>query len=161
MRTTKEVEINMPEFQRILCPVDFSEPSHVGLETAVEMADRFSAELLIVHVVRPVPLAAVPQPTPAFDVVTYQNELAKSAKEGMEKLVREHVPDGIRARTLVARGDPAQEIARTADEEKADLAVMATHGESGWQRFVFGSVTEKTVRVSPCPVLTVPEPRDK
>jgi nucleotide-binding universal stress UspA family protein len=148
----------MPEFKRILCPVDFSEPAHAGLETAVELAARFSAELLLIHVVPPVPLAVVPEPAPAFDVVTYQKELTKSAEEGIEKMIGDHVPREIRSRSLVKQGEPADEIARVADEERVDLIVMATHGESGWRRFVFGSVAEKVVRIAHCPVLTVPEP---
>jgi len=151
----------MPDFKRILCPVDFSEPAHVGLAAAVELAARFSAELLVVHVVPPVPVAAIPQAAPAFDVGVYQNELADSAEEGVEKMVADEIPDGIRARSVVIKGEPAHEIVRVAGEQQADLIVMSTHGESGWRRFVFGSVAEKVVRLAPCPVLTVPEPRKK
>ena len=148
----------MPEYRRILCPVDFSEPSHVGLETAAELAVRFSAELVVVHVVPPVPVATVPQATPLFDVGTYEKELGRSAEEGMEKLLKDRAPDEIRSRYLVAFGEPAHEIVRVAGEEHADLIVMSTHGESGWRRVVFGSVAEKVVRMAECPVLTVPEP---
>jgi nucleotide-binding universal stress UspA family protein len=148
----------MPTFKRILCPVDFSEPAHLGLSTAVELAKCFSAELLVVHVVPPVPVAAVPEPVPTFDVLTYERELTKSAEKEVERIIRDHVPDGIRSRPKILEGDPAREIVRFAETERVDLIVMATHGESGWHRFVFGSVTERVVRIAHCPVLTVPEP---
>jgi nucleotide-binding universal stress UspA family protein len=151
----------MIEFKRVLCPVDFSEPSHVGLRTAVELAARFSAELLVVHVVPPVPIAVVPVAAPAFDVANYQSELTKSAEEGVKSMIKDHVPTGIHTRSMVLSGEPSREIAAIADTERADIIVMATHGESGWRRFMFGSVAEKVVRVARCPVLTVPEPESK
>lgn len=148
----------MPAFERILCPVDFSEPAHLGLLTAVELARQFSAELLIVHVVPPVPVAAVPEPVPVFDVLTYERELTKSAEKEIERIIRDHVPEDVTSRSKILDGDPAREIVAFAEVEKVDLIVMATHGESGWHRFVFGSVAEKVVRIAHCPVLTVPEP---
>jgi nucleotide-binding universal stress UspA family protein len=149
----------MASFKRILCPLDFSEPAHLGLETAVELASCFPAELLLVHVVPPVPMTAIPQAAPVFDVGVYQKELTRSAEEGIAAVIEKHVPKGVRARSIVADGDPAHEIARIAKDEGVDLIVMSTHGESGWRRFVFGSVAEKVVRIAHCPVMTVPEPR--
>jgi len=53
------------------------------------------------------------------------------------------------------RGNAADEIVRTAGEEEIDLIVIATHGRTGLDRLIFGSVAEKVVRLAPCPVLTV------
>jgi nucleotide-binding universal stress UspA family protein len=149
----------MPAFKRILCPIDFSEPAHLGLKKAVELAACFPAELLVVHVVPPVPMTAIPQAAPAFDVGVYQKELTRAAEEGIAAVIEKHVPDGIDTRPIVADGDPAHEIASLAESEGVDLIVMSTHGESGWRRFVFGSVAEKVVRIAHCSVMTVPEPR--
>ena len=52
-------------------------------------------------------------------------------------------------------GRPAHEIVKLAVDEKADIIVMPTHGESGWQRFVFGSVAERVIGLASCPVLVV------
>ena len=68
------------------------------------------------------------------------------------------LPAEIQVRTLVILGRPAHEIVALAEQEKADIIVMATQGESGWQRFVFGSVAEKVVRHADCPVLTIRAP---
>jgi nucleotide-binding universal stress UspA family protein len=149
----------MPTIKRILCPIDFSEPSHLGLERAVELASCFPAELIVIHVVPPVPMTAVPQAAPAFDVGVYQKQLTSAAEDGVDAVIDKHVPEGVRVRGIVAEGDPPREIIRVSEEEGADLIVMATHGESGWRRFVFGSVAEKVVRTAHCSVMTVPEPR--
>ncbi|HUV14514.1 MAG TPA: universal stress protein, partial [Acidobacteriota bacterium] len=61
----------------------------------------------------------------------------------------------VKSRTMVSYGDPAKEIVRIAEEESVDLIVIATHGLTGWQHLVFGSVAEKVVRTAKCPVLTV------
>jgi nucleotide-binding universal stress UspA family protein len=64
---------------------------------------------------------------------------------------------------IVIHGKPAHEIVSLASQEMADIIVIATQGESGWQRFVFGSVAEKVVRHADCPVLTIraPNPEEK
>ena len=56
----------------------------------------------------------------------------------------------------VRRGYPTDEILRAAEEMNADLIVIATHGATGWRRYVFGSVTEKVLHQSSCPVLVTP-----
>jgi nucleotide-binding universal stress UspA family protein len=148
----------MPAFSRVLCPIDFSEPAHLGLQKAIELARCFPAELLVAHVVPPVPMTAIPQAAPAFDVGVYQKELVSAAEEGITAVIEKHVPEGVRTRSMVVDGEPAAEIIRLAQEENVDLIVMSTHGESGWRRFVFGSVAEKVVRTAHCSVMTVPEP---
>jgi len=61
-------------------------------------------------------------------------------------------------RQIVVLGGAADEIIRISGEEKVDLIVIATHGQTGWRHMVFGSVAEKVVRLAPCPVLTVRAP---
>jgi nucleotide-binding universal stress UspA family protein len=68
------------------------------------------------------------------------------------------LPEALKMRKLVLTGNPGDEIARTAEEEGVDLIVIATHGLTGWRRFISGSVAEKVVRLSSCPVLTIPAP---
>lgn len=146
--------------KRILCPIDFSQPAHAGLDVAVYVAKHFDAELLVVHVVAPLPIIPMPQASPAFDLSSYRNELIRSAEDGLDSLVSEKIPEAVTHRTVVVGGEPAYEIARIADDEDVDLIVTATHGESGWRKFIFGSVADRIVRTAPCAVLTVPQPRD-
>ena len=59
---------------------------------------------------------------------------------------------------LVVHGSVGGEIVNVAEKENIDIIVMATHGSTGWQRFVFGSVAEKVMRMAPCPVLSIQVP---
>jgi nucleotide-binding universal stress UspA family protein len=70
--------------------------------------------------------------------------------------VREQlVPPDVKVRTMVGHGTAADEIVAIADREGADLIVISTHGSTGIERLMFGSVTERVVRLANCPVLTV------
>lgn len=148
---------------KIVCPTDFSEPSYEALKAANELALHFSAELELVHVVAPVPV----YPTPATPegasssagmVASYQQEMEVYAKKSLDQVVQERLSEGIKSKTRVCLGDAANEIVGTAADQKADLIVIATHGLTGWRRFMFGSVAEKVVRLAQCPVLTIREP---
>ena len=86
-------------------------------------------------------------------------ELEESAKNSLHAVVKERVPDDIQTRTVVNVGTPAMEIVQIASEENADLIVIATHGQSGWKKFISGSVTERVVRTAERPVLTIHAPK--
>jgi universal stress protein A len=147
---------------KILCPTDFSEPAQEGFKTAVELAQHFSAQLLLVHVVPPMPVPYQPMvsPEPAFDITSYLQELVKASREGLQTYGEKHIPQGLPWTASVAAGDPAYEILSLARELAADLIVIATHGHGGWRRLLFGSVAEKVVRQAEGPVLVVHAPAD-
>ena len=150
--------------KQILCPTDFSPPSYEALRVAGEVAQHFGAELWVMHVVPP-----LPPPTPAtettfvptFDLPLYQQELAESSEKALQAAIKERLPQGLVVHTVLTFGDPAQEIIRTAEERRIDLIVIATHGHTGWGRFIFGSVAEKVVRLALCPVLTLKVHQEK
>jgi len=145
----------MLPFKKILCPTDFSEPSYEGLIAANELAQHFFAKLLLVHVVSPVPIMPAAYEPMGTQIPMLLKELGDSAKESIRKIEKEKVADGIETETFVLEGTPAQEIVRLAAEEKVDVIVIATHGQSGWKKFLSGSVTERVVRLASCPVLTI------
>jgi nucleotide-binding universal stress UspA family protein len=143
---------------KIICPTDFSEPSYEGLKTAIEIADHFSAELILVHIVSPLPnIVGAGAPT-GFHLPMVLKEMEKQATERIEADAAERIPNNIKFRTVVGTGRPADRIVQAASEEKAQIIVMATHGQSGWQRFVSGSETERVIRLANCPVYVVPAP---
>jgi nucleotide-binding universal stress UspA family protein len=145
----------MLPINKILCPTDFSQPSLRALDVAMELTGCFSAQLVLLHVVHPI--AVVPSPAPAkFDVPGYQRAAEVHAIKKLEELASERTPDQTKITARVIIGIAAQGIAYTAMEESADLIVIATHGETGWKRFVFGSVAEKVVRIAEKPILVVP-----
>jgi len=151
---------------KMVCPTDFSEPSYEALKAANELALHFSAELVVVHVVAPVPVYPTPVTPEASSssagiVASYQQEMEVYAKKSLDQVVQEQVSDEISSQTRVCLGDAANEIVGTAADEKADIIVIATHGLTGWRRFMFGSVAEKVVRLAQCPVLTIREPQEE
>lgn len=69
--------------------------------------------------------------------------------------VEKRVSEKVLLHTTVTSGNPADEIARIAQDDKSELIVIASHGESGWRYFIHGSVTERVLRLAPCHVLVV------
>lgn len=150
----------MIPFKKIVCPTDFSEPSYEGVKAANELAVHFSAELILVNVVSPVPPIAFPGVAQGFDVAQYQKEMLSSSKRSLSDVIKNFISGDVELRTVVIEGPAADQIVTLADSEKADAIVIATHGLTGWRRFIFGSVAEKVMRLSPCPVITIPAPRE-
>jgi nucleotide-binding universal stress UspA family protein len=152
----------MLPLKKILCPTDFSEPSYEALKAGSELALHFDAELCLVHIVPPVPLIpAAPHIPATFDTSLYQQELEASSKKTLQEVFKQLESDRLHSRLIVVQGDPAYQIVKIAKEERVDLILLATHGRSGWQRIVFGSVAEKVVRLAPCPVLLIRYPHEE
>ena len=145
----------MLPFQKIVCPTDFSEPACKAIKAAGEMAEKFSAELILLHVVGPVPVLETPTGLAGFDVAAYQQELSDSAKASLKSRLEKHVPESVNVTSMVVHGEAAHEIVRVSNEEGADLIVLSTHGESGWRHRIFGSVPDKVIRLAECPVLMI------
>lgn len=141
--------------KRIFCPTDFSEPSYEALKVADEMALHFSAELLLIHVVKPIAVNPVHIDPTSFNLPMYEKERVISANQAIEKIAGERLSAEISSSTMVVQGDPAYQIVASAAEENADLIVIATHGLTGWKKVIFGSVTEKVIRLAECPVLSI------
>lgn len=156
----------MLPLKRILCPTDFSDASYEALKTANELALHFSAELSLIHVVSPVPtsvMADTPAPAPpaSFDVASYQQELEADARKSLQDVAERRVSKELSTKMFVVPGSAAAEIVRVARDENVDLIVIATHGQTGWRRWIFGSVAEKVVRLASQRVLTVPAPEQE
>ncbi len=143
----------MSEWKKIGCAVDFSDPSRLALDEAVEQARRTGAELVLVHV-------HVPPPANPADVIVSPAEIARMSADEMERTLAGWRADAekllgraVSAAALV--GDPAGEVVRWAREHGPDLLVLGTHGRTGIRRFILGSVAERVLREAPCPVLVV------
>jgi universal stress protein A len=143
-------------FRSVLCPLDFSEPSYKALQSAVEMALHFQAELVLVHVIAPAIPAIPADPTYAFAGREGYEKAEKINAEEQLSLAAQRIPADLKFRKVVGNGDAADEIVRLATTEKADLIVIATHGLTGWRHLIFGSVAEKVIRTADRPVLVIP-----
>lgn len=145
----------MLPFKKIICPIDFSDPSYEALQNAVEMALHFNAELCLVHVV-PQASGIPPDPLYAFEgPAEYKHLQLEAAEEQMKEISEGLVPKDVKLQTKIEQGEAADKILQAAKEEDADVIVIATHGRTGWRHLAFGSVAEKVVRTAHCPVLTI------
>jgi nucleotide-binding universal stress UspA family protein len=153
----------MLPIKNILCPTDFSDPSYEALKAADELAVHFGATLHIVNVVPLVPIVEAPigVESASFNVASYQQELEGQAQKSLKNMVEQKISRGVTAVTEVLIGNAAGEVMRYAGEKGVDMIVIATHGLSGWRRFISGSTTEQIVRQASCPVLTIRRPATK
>jgi nucleotide-binding universal stress UspA family protein len=147
----------MLPLRRILCPVDLSEMSLEALQVAVEFAQQYASQLLVMHVVPLIPQASSAGILSAgkADSEEYKHQVETASHEELKEIIGKRIPTEVRAEIMVRIGDPADHIVRMATESQVDLIVISTHGRSGWRRFVFGSVAEQVTRYAPCPVLIV------
>ena len=146
------------KFSKILVPTDFSGHANAALDHAVELADRFGAELIVLHAVEP-PVYPALTFAGAANLPTVVEGLVEACEKKLAELV-DGLPDGVQARPVTAQGQPFQVIAEVAEEQGVDLIVIATHGYTGIKHFMLGSTAERVVRMSKCPVLTVRTPGD-
>jgi nucleotide-binding universal stress UspA family protein len=144
--------------KKIVVPTDFSEPAREGFRRACQVAAHFKAALVVVHVNPPVPIIPAGHGAVPFNVQGYKAEVEKASRENLEAFVAEAQCESVAVTPLIREGEVAEEIVLAAEEQEADLIVTATHGYSGWKKFILGSVTEKVVRIAPMPVLTIREP---
>lgn len=146
----------MKPFSRILVPVDFQPHSAEAVHQAMKLAAPHSTQLVLLHVDTP---ADDPKPG---DIVYRPRQLTRRTDDALARLeaVRRDIdPSGRCVSTRMLRGAPARSIIDVAAQEACDLIVMGTHGRTGIERIVLGSVAEQVVRGAPCAVLTVKSPR--
>jgi nucleotide-binding universal stress UspA family protein len=137
--------------KKILVPTDFSEGSEPAVQYAAMMARVLKAHLCLVHVIQPYAYAM----TETFNVVDHYSALKAIAEPLLDQARKGLQKAGVSVETDLLSGVAHREILKAARRIKADLIVMGTHGRSGVDHLLLGSVAEKVVRLSPCPVLTV------
>jgi nucleotide-binding universal stress UspA family protein len=136
----------------ILAPIDFSDPSRAALDVAADMASRFGAELLLAYVVPAIP--DLPKDVSIFKEGEYDKSLENKDGQRLKDLAATVANKNVKVRTELGSGnDVGMELIRIAENEHADLIVIATHGMTGWREFAFGTVAEKVLKQGECPVL--------
>lgn len=146
----------MTRFRKILVPTDFSDCSEAALRVALDLAAPLGARLRLLHV--------YPAPALLFDPYGIQPaepvllEAPKAARQRLEREIETVSGTGVEIDGEVREGAPAAQIVEEAREWGADLIVIGTHGHTGLQHALLGSVAERSVRLAPCPVLTVRQP---
>lgn len=140
-------------FKKVLCPVDFSEFTDEILAYAVGIAKRFDSELHLIHVI---PNLNYFTPYESFltpeNLVAIERNIEGEVDKDFDKITKNlDVP----VKKIIKTGVTFVEIIDYVKEQDIGLVVMGTHGRSGIEHILIGSVAEKVVRKSPCPVLTI------
>jgi nucleotide-binding universal stress UspA family protein len=144
----------MAEIKRVLCPVDLSDTSRHALDHAFAFARWYRARLTVLHVLNvPLPVTASGAPVDLSGLPPLRPEDVADDVRRFSGLTNRADPN---ADVVVVEGSPVREILRQAEQMAADLLVMGTHGRSGFEALFLGSVTEKVLRSTRVPVLTVP-----
>jgi universal stress protein A len=158
----------MIRMKTILHPTDFSTPSKYALEYAVACAKEFEAKLYLLHVIQEIQIGTyygVPTLPPPAQLVLDRDEIMmgieKQASKALEEVLPPEVRGTIPVQYLIRHGAPFLEIIRCAEQIEADMIVCGTHGRTGLKHAIIGSVAEKVVRKSPCPVLSVRHPEHR
>lgn len=145
----------MIQLKKILFPTDFSECSKRAQEYACALCERFQAELHVLHVLQDVGLM-LPDPAAGLSLPpNYLIEQKQMAEKALESMLSAEWTKGKNVHRATRMGSPFVEITTYAKEKDVDLIVLGTHGRSAIAHILLGSVAEKVVRKSPCPVLTV------
>jgi nucleotide-binding universal stress UspA family protein len=149
-----------PPFQRILCPIDFSDSSLSALEWAWSLAEESGATVSLLHVIEwpwhepPAPPFEKLPVHEARQLVEFRKELEASSRLQLQSLVPENLRERCPLEPLVRHGRAYREVLAAA-EGHADLIVMGVHGRNVVDLALFGSTTNQVVRGASCPVLTV------
>src|SRR5215813_2892323 len=136
------VDLNL--IDKILCPVDFSDSSKEAMQLAADVARRLEASLPLLYVIE-IPMLAFPVATFTYPVEEALAEWQRDAQALGGQVVH----------TKSVTGVPHTDIVREARDGHFGLIVLGTHGRTGLDKLLVGSVAEKVVRSAPCPVLTV------
>jgi nucleotide-binding universal stress UspA family protein len=142
--------------KKILAPIDFSEISMEAMRGAMELAKDVGAEVHLVHIVAP---HHVFIPLPLATNAEQSRELAREAamleqaEEELKRIKKDEFGDSKKVVTFAEVGHPAQKLVEYAKRNEIDLIMLATHGRTGAEHLVIGSVAEKLVRYAPCSVL--------
>jgi len=144
----------MGEIRKVLFPTDFSQGADEVLSFAVSVAEKYCAEIDVLHVVHQIAdMTNFYVPHMSFDVI--EAEMEDAARTNLEKMCRDKLEGKVAYSICIRKGIPYREIISASEERDSDIIVMGTHGYTAIDHVLFGSTAEKVVRNSKVPVLTV------
>lgn len=147
-------------YKKILLPTDGSKNAERAGAHAIDLADKYNADIVVLYVVETDYLQSPRLVNYRIDLFDELREEGKKAVKDFKKKLEESQCKGfcknINLTTEIKEGKPYAEILKTINEEDIDLTVMGTSGRHGLDKFIVGSVTERVVRESKRPVLVIP-----
>lgn len=142
---------------KILLPTDFSEHGKYAVPWAVDMAQKYGAELHVIHVFDEGAFEAF-YFNYAGETEEYFEKVRRGFQEEVDNYLADFDTDGLSIVPVLSNGNPFVEVVKYAKENGVDIIVMGTHGRTGMAHALLGSIAEKVVRKAHCPVLTVRSP---
>jgi len=143
---------NFKNIQKILIPTDGSDYSMRAAEYGISIAKMLDAQIMVVYVIDDVVLDQISKVTEHEDV---ERELKQDGQRHINYVLGLAEKESVKATSLLAKGRPFDQIVHLAKEQNMDLIVMGTYGLKGAERILIGSVAERVIEYSPCPVLVV------
>ena len=152
-RGTRCYDLGMPSIQRIIVATDFSDLAEAALDQAMDLARQLGASVTVVHSYE-IPIYGFPD-----GVLVAPAEVAArisgAAQVSLDGIVQRNQSRGVPIKAVLRMGAPWDEINTLAEEEKADMIVIGTHGRRGLTRALLGSVAERVMRTAVRPLLVV------
>lgn len=142
------------DIRTIPVPLDFSASSAAAFDAALELAHRFGAKLQLLHAIQ---LHTAVYPYGLIIAEDMEQKILDVARSRLEAFTQKAAGRGVESEATVSSGVAVDAILSLAKSLPADVIVMGTRGLGGLKHVVLGSVAERTVRLAPCPVLTVKE----
>jgi len=140
----------------LLVPVDFSDTSNLALDYAVDLAKALGAKVVVMHAYE-LPVYGFPDGA-LVATVEIATRIMNGAQAGLAALQEKRKDKGVEITSVLRQGVPWDEVHSVAEEVKADMIIIGTHGRGGLARALLGSVAEKIIRTSTRPVLTIRGP---
>jgi len=145
----------MIALHRILVPTDLSEHACQAAKYAAAFAEKFGAEIYLLHVLQEIAPYQPDAVTTGPPVAPPLEKLTAAARESLDRFMTDNKLKRLAIHQEVREGTPVEEIVEFAAEKDIDLIILGTHGRGWLAHVLLGSVAEKVVRKAPCPVLTV------
>ena len=146
----------MSSYSHILVALDESPMAYAAVEQALSLAQDLKSQVTIMSVIAIDPFVGVDFYKVAPAITDYFMQAEKNAKERLEDVKQSFIRDGINVQTKLIHGvSPSQGIIQVADEVSADLIIMGSHGRTGIQKVMLGSVAQNVLTQSPIPVLII------
>lgn len=134
--------------KKVLVPVDFSDESFAAVDSALELVENAS-NVAIVYVLQDL---SPMEPGEIWNTIDADSRIQHATKSLRERLADQKY-EGLRVEVVI--GDPGHEITKVAERDAVDLIVIPSHGRTGLKRMLIGSVAERVVRLSHCPVMVL------
>jgi nucleotide-binding universal stress UspA family protein len=142
-------------FSRILVALDGSQAAERALESAIDLAKKYEAKLIILHVILQKLYAVNPTGDGVLDPTVFASEMQAEGKSIIKKAEEHASSEGVDYDSKMVQGLPADEIIKSAQAEKADLVILGSRGLNEVRAFLFSSVSDRVCHRLKCPILIV------